>query len=278
MEQNIKAQEANLNSRQNLLAANLKQFGNLKDAKEMTRMMQADILTNELQKAAATAQSPMAKAEALNAAGKLQMEFAPMQQQFAMRRAMMQLANDPNGSKDGAIQQMISYKRALGDHAGAKELEDHYVPGVGYSPNQPIPQPVREKLIAHQEMDKQLKDLYSFVHSHNTLIPGTPAYVQGQQKAMALQTMIREGMLNTVYREGEQPLLDKMIQSNPAGILKTLKTIPQIGELTHQNEMKFNTLKQAYGLPVHQAAEPQYKIVKGIKYMRGPNGEAIKVK
>lgn len=253
MDKNLEAQQKNLDSQQNLLSANLRQFGNLKDAKEMTRLMQADILTNELQKAAATAQSPMAKAAALQAAGKLQMEFAPMQQQFAMRRAMMNLANDPSGPKDGAIQQMISYKRAMGDHAGAKELEDHYVPGIGYSPTQAIPPAVREKLTIHKQMDTAARDLADWTKNHTTLVPGTPDYNVGQQKALALQSAVREAQLGGVYKEAEQHLLNTFVNTNPAGILKMTKTMPQLGELIQHNEKNFNVLKQSVGLPVQQA-------------------------
>lgn len=252
MDMNIKAQETNLGAKQNLLAANLRQFGNLKDATDMTRLMQSDIMQQELATAAAKAQSPMAKAAALNAAGQLQMESAPLFQQFAMRRAMMGMTQ--NGSDPGAVDHMLGYMRVMNPEM-AKEMESRYIPKVGMA-SVPVTPEVRNNLQAHQSLDAAIKNLYDFVRTHNTLVPGTPDYVRGQQKAMDLQTKIRESKLNTVYREGEKPLLDKFIQSNPAGVMKNLITIPQLKELSQSNSREFNILKQNYGLPVqHQTQE-----------------------
>lgn len=275
MEQNLQAQQANLGAKQNLLTANLRQFGNLKDAQDMTRLMQSDLMQNELQQAATKATTPMAKAAALSAAGQLKMEAAPMFQQFALRRAIMSSASNPNDP--GATGHMIAQMRVLNPEM-AKEMESRYVPGVGMA-GIPVTPEVRQKLIAHQALDSTIKDLQKFVVTHTTLMPGTPDYVRGAQKALDLQTKIREGKLNTVYREGEQPLLDKFVKSNPAGIMKNLVTIPQLKELANSNAREFNTLKQAYSLPVTQATpEEQFKTVNGVKYKRGPNGEAIRVK
>lgn len=88
MEQNLQAQKANLDSNHNLLSANLRQFGNMRDAEDMTRIMQADVVANHLKESAAKATSPMARAAALQTAGKLEAEYAPIMIQFAMRRSL----------------------------------------------------------------------------------------------------------------------------------------------------------------------------------------------
>jgi hypothetical protein len=64
IDRDIQAQQANLNKKESLLSANLKQFGNLRDATEMTRVMMMDGVKLGLQKAAAQAQDPIAKARA----------------------------------------------------------------------------------------------------------------------------------------------------------------------------------------------------------------------
>ena len=115
------------------------------------------------------------------------------------------------------------------------------------------------------------------------MVPGTADYNTGQQKALALQSAVREGQLGTVYKAGEQPLLDKFVNSNPAGLMKSFSTMPRLEELLGSNTRRMNDLKSAYGLPQQQqqtmqSQQPQYKTVNGVKYMRGPNGEAIKVK
>lgn len=273
MDQNIDAQKANLGAKQNLLSANLHQFGNLRDATDMTRMMQNDIVTHQLQAAAAKSGSQMAQAQAMQAIGPLQRENAQMQQQFAMRRAMMGLANNPNGNPD-AVAQMIGYARVTNPEM-AKEMESRYVPGVGMA-QVPIPEKARDELKAHVDFDNAAKDLQQWTQNHTTVVPGTADYNTGVQKALNMQALIREGQLGTVYREGEQPLLDKMIKGNPANLLKSFNTEPQLRELIRSNSARMATTARTYGLPVQQQA-PQYKIVNGVKYMRGPNGQAIKV-
>jgi hypothetical protein len=50
-------------------------------------------------------------------------------------------------------------------------------------------------------------------------------------------------------------LLDKFVNSNPAGMFKTLRTLPQLNELLGANNRKFNDLKRAYGLPMQQVQQ-----------------------
>ncbi len=259
MDMNLQAQKENLASKNNLLSANMRQFGNLKDAMDMTRIMQHDIMENELQQAAAKATSPLAKAAAMQAAGQLKMESAPMFQQFAMRRALMNMAgNTGNGGdpSDTSVQEhQIAMMRVLNPEM-AKEMETRLVPGVGMA-KIPVPQEIRTKLADHQVFETSLKDLEHFVKTNTTLIPGTPAYNTGAQKALTLQSMIREGKLGTVYREGEQPLLDKFINSNPAGAMRMMKTLPQITELLHANTRDVDNLKRSVGLPVKAQVDPR---------------------
>jgi hypothetical protein len=72
----------------------------------------------------------------------------------------------------------------------AKELAPRVVPGVGVSAIA-VPSDVRSKLIAHQQLEHSVKDLQQFVKTHTTLIPGTPDYNVGAQKALALQSAVR---------------------------------------------------------------------------------------
>lgn len=88
MDENLKAQERNLGTKENLLSANLKQFGNLRDAKEMTRVMQNDVIVNQLKQAAAKASGPVAQARLLQEAGKLELNIAPTVQNLAIKRTL----------------------------------------------------------------------------------------------------------------------------------------------------------------------------------------------
>jgi hypothetical protein len=89
IDRDIAAQKANLGKSENLLSANMHQFGNLRDATDMTRIMQTDILSNQLKKAAASATDLGARARALQAAGALDMNTAQLQGQMAMRKTIL---------------------------------------------------------------------------------------------------------------------------------------------------------------------------------------------
>lgn len=85
----LNAQAQNLGSRQNILAANLHQFGNLRDAMDMTRVMQNDYVVHKLQEAALNTTSPLAKAQAQQMSGQLEANMAPTFMQLALRRSLM---------------------------------------------------------------------------------------------------------------------------------------------------------------------------------------------
>lgn len=97
IERDVDAQKSNMANKFSLLNANRQDFENEKDATDMTRLMLSDQMNNSLRMAAAKATDPMAKARALEAAGKLDMQYAPLAQQIAMRKSLM------NGTQQGQI-------------------------------------------------------------------------------------------------------------------------------------------------------------------------------
>lgn len=275
MEQNLNAQSKNLDSQQNLLRANLQQYDNQKrDAFDATRLQQAAILHNQMLMAANKAATPTAQAAMLTNAGKLQMEFAPLKQQFAMRQAMMSFmnggTNGDNPSDTRAAEHMLNVMRMTSPEQ-AKEMESRLIPGVGLA-KVPVPNEARNQITAHSKLENALNDLESFTKTHTTMIPGTKDYNVGAQKAMIVQTMLREGLLNTVYREGEQPLLDKLIKGNPANLMKEFNTLPQIKELKRNNMSQGNSLNQQYGLPTKQMPEANDMVT-----VMGPDGRSGKI-
>lgn len=268
MDKNMEGQVQNLGAKKTLLEANLRQFQNVQQATEMTRLMQNDALMNQIQMAAAKAQTPMAKAAAQNALGALQQESSQRFRQLSLMNAMTNIAKDPNAHPD-AMGEMLGYMRAVNPEM-AKTYEPLYVPGIGLA-KVPVPQEVRDKLTGFQTLNDQAKDLLNFTQKNTTLVPGTAAYNVGAQKALTLQSSIREGKLGTVYKAGEQPLLDKFVSSNPAGALKLWQTNPQLRELIRSNEAQMNVTKKSYGLPVPQAA-PEIQVKDGIQYQKVPGG------
>lgn len=88
IDRDIDAQKADIDKKQTLLSANLRQFGNLRDATDMTKVMMNDILVDKLRLAEANAASPIAKAKAQQQIGQLEQSIAPLVQQLATRRML----------------------------------------------------------------------------------------------------------------------------------------------------------------------------------------------
>jgi hypothetical protein len=111
IDRDIQAQQTELGKKETLLSANLKQFGNLHDATEMTRVMMNDASAAQLQRAALSSQSPLVKARAQQMLGQLEMQSAPIIQQMAMRKTLMSITsgNQPGGLGQQDPAQFVPY-------------------------------------------------------------------------------------------------------------------------------------------------------------------------
>lgn len=244
IDRDIDAQKTELGKKQTLFSENLRLLGDARAARAATKAQLLSVAQTQANAIAARSGSKEATA-------KMQMINAGVDIQKAQlnRQAKMfsMLTNEGGSNPDG----VISYLRVY-DPPKAKEMEARYVPSIGIG-SVPVPEKVRDQLVAHKQLDDAARDLNAWVKTHSTVLPGTPDYNVGAQKAQVLQQLIRHGQLQTVYREGEQPLLDKMVNSNPAGFLKGYSTEPKLKELIESNHRQFNTLKQGYGLPTTKA-------------------------
>lgn len=98
IERDLKAQQANAHNKQNLLSALQHQLGSEVAAANMFRLFRADMMTNEMGKLAATAKSPQAKINALNATSELMQKYAPLKKQADMMLALKDM------KKNGGIE------------------------------------------------------------------------------------------------------------------------------------------------------------------------------
>lgn len=115
----IEAQKADLGKKENLLSANLKQFGNLKDATDMTRIMQADIYSAKLKEAAAKVMDPVARAKALQAASHFDLTVAqPLLQQLALKRSVM------SGMGTGGVDPSVAVRYVVDESHQPKAYEE----------------------------------------------------------------------------------------------------------------------------------------------------------
>jgi hypothetical protein len=251
VQNDIEAQKANIGKTENLLSANLKQFGNLRDATDMTRIMQNDIVMNKIKAAAANAASPLAQAQALKAIGALDRENAGLQQQLAVRRTMMTAMS--GATQDPAqMGQVIQAMRQINPEM-AKSMEERYVPGVGLA-QVPVPQSARDTILAKQTLQQQAQDFYNWAAKHSgSLDPATVN--EGKTKAAELQSLYRNAINGGVFKKGEQEFIDTIVDSDPTKFFNSIRVLPKLKEVMNSNIQQLNTLKRGYGIPVNQIQE-----------------------
>lgn len=121
IDRDIEAQKANLSNKHTLLSANMQQHNNLNQATMQTRIQMQDLLKVGLEKAAAQAQSPQAKANALQALGQLDQSTAQMKGQLAARQAIMSSAASGHIQPEQVIYMNVPKERQA---EASKQLKD----------------------------------------------------------------------------------------------------------------------------------------------------------
>lgn len=262
MDRNIDAQKANLGAKHNLLMANLQQFKNLQDATDMTRVMQADVIKNQLEQAAATAASPMAAAAAKTAVGQIDAKYQPIFMQLQIRHMMQGLGNG-GVSVPGSTGQMLSGLDVVAPEQAKTYRERYYqpydVPGGKSIADRPIEPAVRAQLVSQDKFDNAANTLKQLIQKHHG-VPSSAHPVDAklaEQQSMILQSLFREGTLGTVYKQGEQPLLDKAVSGNPMDLTHYFTELPKLDGLIQSNKMMKDTTLNSYGLTPPQSAKQQ---------------------
>lgn len=121
VEADVQNQIRELGKKENLLTANMRQYGNLRDATDMTRVMQGDIVKAQLGNAAAQTTDPLVKARAQQMIGQIDEKTAPIVSQLAMRKTMMNQANSGQIDPSTAVRLLVPEHQ---QNAAYKELGD----------------------------------------------------------------------------------------------------------------------------------------------------------
>lgn len=90
IDNNVAAQQANMNKQYNTMSALTQQLGDTKSAADMHRILQSDALELLIKQQAAQSASPMAQARAQQAIGQLRQQTVPMLAQLQYRQGIMQ--------------------------------------------------------------------------------------------------------------------------------------------------------------------------------------------
>ena len=149
----------------------------------------------------------------------------------------------------------------LGGQKDLADFEDkRYVPNVGNFSQEVDPR-TRQEMFGHQKLSAGLNNLYSMIDKYATLNHYSPQYIKGTEEVKKLQSDLRDGVLGTVYRESEQPLLDQLLEMPPAKVLD-YQTKAQLQQLSAINNRDFDVLKKSHG---YTGGAPN-KIIPGVTH------------
>jgi hypothetical protein len=232
IERDVQSQRDELGKKENLLSANMKQFGNLNDATKMTYAMQAGIYSDQLKMAAAKAMDPMAKARLLQASGQIdQQVVAPAMQQLAMQKALYGAmgSSSANPASKISLMQRAGYIDKTSAEQALKEL--------GQAQN-------------HQVQERTIINAFDKANKTNTVagrashLGSEPASVGVLQSALMPYLKDAEGRISEV----ELQRTDKLIP-RPGDSPEKVKEKRQ-GLINFIKEKSATPILDAYGIQV----------------------------
>lgn len=277
IDRSIDAQKANLGVKQNLLSATMSQFKNVQDAETMTRVLMSDSLNNKLAMSAAQSVGPMAKAQAQQLQGQLQQQAGMAMMKLGAGQTARQMANSGDESLFvNALNKAQPFAPEV-----YKDLQSKYLPGIGVA-NVPVPPADREAMTGFNIFKQRIGDAIAFqdqMGKTGAWSPDTMKEANNLKLSLTGEMNKLSGLkrLNAVEYENYKKQVGNIGGINAGGTIAGLKDIGR------QLDQHMDAMAGSLGVrPFNKTASqqqsaPQIKTVNGVKYMRGPNGQAVKV-
>jgi len=188
--------------------------------------------------------------------------------------------NQPSGSEAG-FKQQVQGLRMLGPMGKqkAEELESKHYPGFKGQASLPLSESDREKFEKGINFDQQLDRFTRWTKKHSGAL--NPVDIAtGSAMAAELSSAYRDSIHGGVFKPGEQSFIGSVIDPNPTKFFNAVRVIPKL-EVAKKNHLAtMHNLAKSKGFEEYNpgtSAEEETKIVNGVKYKRGPNGEAVRV-
>jgi len=246
IQRDVEAQKANLGKTENLLSANLKQFGNMQQATEMTMAMQNGIYASKLRQAAALAMDPMAKARALQQAGQLDAQSAMMMQKVAAAQTQQGILQNPNASPVMKIQALPKdiHDDAMREYASYTALKEG-MPQV----DKIFGEAFKNSTLANQVMNpKQSEKLGKATLAR--LFPLAKAVADEKMTDSDVENMVKPFLPDVWTNEKTNQKLAKDFKQMIAtkakqktGILREFNIVPELTSLNDQEQRLTNWAK-----------------------------------
>jgi len=251
IDMNIEAQKQDITSKNNLLAANLKQFGNLQDATSMTKLMMNDYAQKQLTLAAANAKTPQVQAATMDAIGKLKATYAPLAAKLAASRTLASL------QKAAAVDPSMTdaYLSALEavDPAKAKDFRSRQIPGIGFANSAEGAKGVREMGTTVRTVNDSVKRLKEIAKSTGKSM---------NPKAIAEADTIRNMLIGQLrvpitgpgaMSEGEREILMKAIPDVTAIMSLDSSNLKRLDTLVDKVNVQYKHMLNENGLNPNKA-------------------------
>lgn len=242
IDRDIDAQRTNIQQKNNAYKLNLDNLQSENQAYAQTRLDLLSITQAKIAQQMAGIQGAQAKQQGAQLIAQIEQQKAGLEFQLGAEKTA-------NGDQ---MAQYIRYLHMTGDPR-AEKYAAQYVPGIGMSMTNEIPQEVRKTLIektaALQEADK----LIDFAKKHSGLLPTSPENIAliNQGKAMAFDVLnkFRTSTGQGVYKESQAEADRKLVDDNPTRFFNEYTTQPKYKVLRDSIERDLEALKKGYGLP-----------------------------
>lgn len=225
IDRDIQSQMTNLNQRDTLLKANLQQFGNMRDALNMTRIMQNDIYKAKIEEQAAKSQNPILQAKAQQLMGQLDMQMAPLMQQMSLRQAAFK------GMKHGNVDPSMIIQ-----YVAPEKDREHLMKDLG---------DMNELTKTKDNIMSAFDQVNSLMHSPERLTHP----IDTQRKIDAIKGAVIPGLSKSTagrFTEQDSQFIDKIFPSTLEGAGATKTNRQQLDKLTSE-KMNFPAL-EPYGI------------------------------
>jgi hypothetical protein len=200
----------------------------------------------------------------------------------------MLFGSPSNGGQQTSEQGWQQRNKALNSlgpkgEAMSKYEGERHLPGLTGQASSPLAKEDTDKINAGLAFQNQLGRFMDWTKNHSgSLSPADQNY--GQSMAGELNGAYRAATAGGMYKEGEAKFIGKQIDDDPTKFFNNIRVMPKLQAVQDESRAQLNQLVKNKGFTGIKQGEignqnqgQQTKTVNGVKYMRGPNGEAIKV-
>lgn len=313
IDRDLEAQKASASNRQNLYKLNLEHQLN---SAQISRLQKEGVLTDAQAKAATsdaqikaysltkmqmnsiqlhnlvqkTNKLPMGSPQRVEAEKQLaflsqsvQNENFNLADRASAAGALSNVAYGQGTGEESDFQNRQNALRVSGNPQMADSNEQKHFPGIKGQASVPLSGEERQNILAGTQFQNEMKRFIDWTKSHSGDV-SPKERAEGQAMAAQLQGAYRQATHGGVYKEGEQGFISHIIDSTPTKFFNEIRVLPKLQAVQRESASQLNDLVKSKGFQGYEGhkaesgSSDQYKTVNGVKYKRGPNGEAVKVK